>query len=136
MKLEFSQKIFEEFSSIKFHENPTNGSRVILTRRTDGRTDMKKLLVAFQNFVNEPKKQDILISMHVVDIVTTVLWTFNFVAYTHNTTRRCHQLFKSCFYSFLSVAASLDDTNHIDPKDKSGNDDKAKHFGYNKHNGM
>jgi len=73
MKLEFSQKIFEEFSNIKFHENPTNGSRVILTRRTDGRTDMKKLLLAFQNFANASKKQDILISMHVVDIVITVL---------------------------------------------------------------
>ena len=40
------------------------------------------------------------------------------------------------FFSFLSVAASPDDTNHIDPKDKSGKDDKVIHFGYDKHSGM
>jgi hypothetical protein len=31
MKLEFSRQIFEKYSSIKFHENPSSGSR-----RTDG----------------------------------------------------------------------------------------------------
>jgi len=38
---------------MKFHENPYSGSRV-LYGRTDGRTDMFKLTVAFRNFVNAP----------------------------------------------------------------------------------
>jgi len=29
MKLEFSRQIFEEYSNIKFHENPPSGSRVV-----------------------------------------------------------------------------------------------------------
>jgi hypothetical protein len=29
MKLEFSGKIFEKYSNIKFHENPSSGSGVV-----------------------------------------------------------------------------------------------------------
>jgi len=47
-KLEFFRQIFEKSSKIKFHENPSSGSRV-------GRTD-KKLIVAFRNLGNAPKK--------------------------------------------------------------------------------
>jgi len=36
MKLEFSRQIFEKHSNIKFHENPSSGSRVV---PTDGQTD-------------------------------------------------------------------------------------------------
>ena len=39
MKLEFSRQIFEEYSDIKFHENPFSASRVVPCGRTDGRTD-------------------------------------------------------------------------------------------------
>jgi hypothetical protein len=39
MKLEFSQEIFEK--TLKFHFNPSSGSRVVLC----GDTDMKKLIV-------------------------------------------------------------------------------------------
>jgi hypothetical protein len=53
MKLEFSRQIFEKYSSIKFHENPSIGSQVVPC----GRTDMTKLTVAFSNFANAPKKQ-------------------------------------------------------------------------------
>jgi len=35
MKLEFSQQIFEKYSSIKFHENTSSGSRVVPCGRTD-----------------------------------------------------------------------------------------------------
>jgi len=56
MKLEFSRHIFDKYSNIKFHENPSSGSRVVLRRRADGRTDMMKLIVAFHNFSNAPKK--------------------------------------------------------------------------------
>jgi hypothetical protein len=39
-KLEFSQKIFEKYSNIKFHENPTSGSRIVLCGRTGTKTDI------------------------------------------------------------------------------------------------
>jgi hypothetical protein len=55
MKLEFSRQFFEKYSNIKFYENPSSGSRVVLCRQMDGWTDMK-LLVAFQYFENVPKK--------------------------------------------------------------------------------
>ena len=51
MNLEFSQQIFEKYSNIKFHENPSSGSRVVPC----GQTDMTKLIVAFRNFANAPK---------------------------------------------------------------------------------
>jgi len=51
MKLEFSRQIFEKFSSIKFHENPSSESRVVPC----GRTNITKHIVAFRNFANAPK---------------------------------------------------------------------------------
>ena len=56
MKLEYSQQIFETFINIKFHENPSSGSRVFLSGRMDRRTDMLKLIVAVHNIANAPKK--------------------------------------------------------------------------------
>ena len=44
--------------------------------------------------------------------------------------------FQARFPSFISVAAHPDDDNKIDPKDKSDEDGKSKHFGYDKHSGM
>jgi hypothetical protein len=65
MKPELSRQIFEKYSNIKFHENPSGGSRVVLCRRaggqeggrTDGRTDTHttKLIVALRDFANAPK---------------------------------------------------------------------------------
>jgi len=49
MKLDF----FDRFSkNIIFHENPSNGSRVVPCGQTDtdGQIDMKMLIVAFLNF--------------------------------------------------------------------------------------
>jgi len=55
MKFEFSQHIFGNNSNIKFDENPYIGSG--RTGRTDGQTtNMTKLIVAFRNFTNAPKK--------------------------------------------------------------------------------
>jgi hypothetical protein len=56
MKLERSPHIFEKHSNLKFHKNPSIRSRVVPYGRTDGRTDTTKLIVAFRNFVNAPKK--------------------------------------------------------------------------------
>jgi hypothetical protein len=54
LKPEFSQQIFEKYSNIKFHENPSSGSRVF---QADVRKDVTKLIVAFRNFANAPKKK-------------------------------------------------------------------------------
>ena len=43
---------FENSSHIKHNENPSSGSRVFPC----GRTDKTKLVVAFCNFANAPKK--------------------------------------------------------------------------------
>jgi hypothetical protein len=55
MKLEFFQQIFEKSSNIKFHKNPSSGLSSC-SMRTDRRTDMTKLIVAFRNFAKAPKK--------------------------------------------------------------------------------
>ena len=59
MKLKFSGQIFEKSSDIKFHENPSSGSRGVSCGRTDGRSVMTKLIVAFRNFANAPKRRNI-----------------------------------------------------------------------------
>ena len=41
-KLEFSRQIVEKYSNIKFHENPSFGSRVVLCGRTDRITDKRE----------------------------------------------------------------------------------------------
>jgi hypothetical protein len=51
-KLPFPQPIFEKYSNIKFHENPSIGSRVLPCGQTDVKTGMRKLIVALNNFVN------------------------------------------------------------------------------------
>jgi hypothetical protein len=55
MKLEFSGHIFEKSSNIKFHKNPSSGSRVVPCGQTDGQTDVTKVIVAFRSCANAPK---------------------------------------------------------------------------------
>ena len=52
MKLEFCRQVFENISDIKFHQNPSSGSRGVPC----GQTDMTKQIVAFHDFANAPKK--------------------------------------------------------------------------------
>jgi hypothetical protein len=63
MKIKLSRKIFEKYSNIKFHEEPSTGSRVVPSTPPDGRTDgqtgrqtdMTKLTLAFRSFTESPK---------------------------------------------------------------------------------
>ena len=56
MKLEFSLMILEKYWNIKYHENPSSGSRGVPCGRTVRRADITKLIAAFRNFANAPKK--------------------------------------------------------------------------------
>jgi hypothetical protein len=49
---------FSKSADIKFHENPSSGSRVVLCGITDGRTQSKRDEAnnRFQNFAKAPKK--------------------------------------------------------------------------------
>jgi len=51
-KRRFSQPIFGKYSNIKFHENPSSGSRVVPCGQTDVKTVMTMLTVVLSNFVN------------------------------------------------------------------------------------
>jgi hypothetical protein len=52
-------KYFRKTINIKFHETPFNDSRVVpcgwTEEQTEGRTNMKKIIVAFCNFAKELK---------------------------------------------------------------------------------
>jgi len=50
-------EIFEKSTNIKFHENSSSDSRVVPCGRTDRRKDVTKLIVAFGDFANAPKKR-------------------------------------------------------------------------------
>jgi hypothetical protein len=54
MKLEFLDRFYPKYSSIKFHEIPSSGSRVVSCGETDGQTDMTKLIVTFCSYANAP----------------------------------------------------------------------------------
>jgi hypothetical protein len=74
MKLEFSQRLFEKQSNIKFDENPSSGCRVV---PADRQTDMTKLIVAFCNLANAPK--------NCVILVATTLSQFNICDFSGET---------------------------------------------------
>jgi hypothetical protein len=57
IQLESYRQFFEKYSHIKFHKNPSSGSRALPGRRTDGWRDMAKLTVAFRHFAEAPKKE-------------------------------------------------------------------------------
>jgi hypothetical protein len=42
LNLNFCRQIFEKYSNIKFHENPSSGNRVVPCGWTDGRTDRRE----------------------------------------------------------------------------------------------
>ena len=52
--LQLSRQIFEKYSNVKFHENPSNGSRIFPCGRTDRHNEAKNSF--FFNFTNVPNK--------------------------------------------------------------------------------
>ena len=52
MTLECSRQSFEQYSYIKFHENPSVATELFQANR---RRDVTKLMVAFRDFANSPK---------------------------------------------------------------------------------
>jgi hypothetical protein len=53
IKFNFLDIYFKKYSNIKFHENPSSGSRDVPCGHTDGRTDDDA--VVFRNVANAPK---------------------------------------------------------------------------------
>jgi len=64
----FLDRFSKNTRNIKFHENPSSGSRVVACGRTDRQTDMTKLIVAYRNFANAPKNRSILFT-RTVDVL-------------------------------------------------------------------
>ena len=65
---------------IKFHENPCSGSRVFFFMWIDKETDIMKLIVAFRNFTNTPKKPDVFSTQRVFTfhiLLTTTVTSLN-----------------------------------------------------------
>ena len=54
-ELDFYRQIFEKYSNIKFHENPSIDIRFVSCGLKDWDTDVTKLRVAFRSFANKPK---------------------------------------------------------------------------------
>ena len=54
MKIEFSRQILDKYSNINFHENPSMEADLF---HTDGQAEMRKLIIAFRNSANVPKKE-------------------------------------------------------------------------------
>jgi len=56
MKLKFSPLTFGKYANTIFHENLSSGSRVLpYVHRTDGLTDITKIIITFRNFLNALK---------------------------------------------------------------------------------
>jgi hypothetical protein len=60
-KLDFPTVFRRKSPDLKFHQNPSSGSRVVSCGQTEGQTGMKKLIVAFRNFASTPQNQYLII---------------------------------------------------------------------------
>ena len=69
MKLQLSRRSFEKYLNIKFHKNPSSGSRVVPC----GQTEMAKPIVAFHNFLNSPKKLLFLPTLYLYTVLIVVV---------------------------------------------------------------
>jgi len=55
MELEFSRQILEKYTITKFHKNPSSEGQIVPSGRTEGQTDVRKLIVTSRNFMDVPK---------------------------------------------------------------------------------
>ena len=76
MKLEFSVQFSENYSNIKFHENPSSGNLVVSCGPTDGWTDMTMQKVANRDFANARK--NVRFHMSTVKILYALLYRLSF----------------------------------------------------------
>ena len=96
----FSTDFRNKSSNIKFHKNPSSGSRVVPRGRTDGqrgsRKDgqpyMSKLAVAFRNFADAPKNS--MLYPHTAFISSTCISEQTAIIYLYSVT---------CFYNSEGV---------------------------------
>ena len=72
MKIEFSRQLNEKYSNIKFHKNPSIGSRVVPCGWTGGQADITKLIVAFRNFASAPIKKKETALLHKRDVKSQI----------------------------------------------------------------
>jgi hypothetical protein len=78
MKLQFSRQIFEKPSNTKLYENPSVEDELFhADGRSERRTDMTKLIVAFHNFANASKNKKYILN----DILLLTLHFFFFASY-------------------------------------------------------
>jgi hypothetical protein len=82
--MNFLDRHSKNTKNIKFHENPSSGSRVVTRggtdRVTDRQTDMKKLVVAFCTVTNAPKNEnDIKVPVYKTFITWMVLQIYKFI---------------------------------------------------------
>jgi len=57
MVLEFSGRILEKYSNIKFSDNSSSYSRIVLCSQTDVRTDMTRLKISYTVSRSKEMKQ-------------------------------------------------------------------------------
>ena len=74
MKSELSRQTFEKDLNVKYHENPSSGSRVVQSGRTSGHTNMTKLMVAFRNFQTAPRNVHHVKLLHATIAVQTIVF--------------------------------------------------------------
>jgi len=59
---------------MKFHKNPSSGSRVVPCGRTDGQAnDVTKLAASFCDFANAPKKPTVGRNMRIIIIIIIII---------------------------------------------------------------
>ena len=121
VKRELSRQVFEKCTNMKFHENPSSGSRIVqfgrtdvqpnCSMRTDGRTaDITSLIVAFRNFANAPKIKTH--SRHSAVAVMTRLWAGQFGLQFLAQARDFSPLYN---LQTVSAPPSLQPINHMTP---------------------
>ena len=77
--MNFIDRFSKKYSDIKFHENLSSGSRIVLGGQMDKWTNMMKLIVAFWNFTNAPTKLSVLEAIsHIYSSFTSISWALSF----------------------------------------------------------